>query len=289
MKLLLLGSTGLLGPAIAAEASRRGHEVIGAARTGADIALDITDEERLRAALAAVEPDVVVNCAALTSVDDSERDPELAYRINARPLALLADWSKKISGRRLLQISTDHYFTAGGARPHAEGDAVDLVNEYARTKHAGEALALSSPNALVLRTAFVGIRNWPRPTLAEWAIRAILAGETLSLFDDAFTSCIDVGAVAQAALDLLEKGATGLLNVASRQVFTKGDLIREIARQLGRPLNSIPASIADLKPARPSSLGLDVSAAERRLGYRLPTLEEVVNAVLKQYQGCALA
>lgn len=286
MKLLLLGSTGLLGPAIAAEASRRGHQVVGAARNGAEIAVDIADDAQLLDALASVEQDAVVNCVALTSVDDCERDPGLAFRVNARPLSLLAEWSKSNS-RKLLHISTDHYFTTGGARPHGEADPVDLVNEYARSKYAGEAFALTSPHALVIRTAIVGIRGWERLTLAEWAICAIEAGDQVTVFDDAFTSCIDVGTLARASLDLLEQGATGLFNVASREVFTKGDLIREIARQMDRALNATSASVNGLSPARPSSLGLDVGAAEQRLGYHLPTLEQVVSAVLKQYKGSA--
>jgi dTDP-4-dehydrorhamnose reductase len=283
MKLLLLGSTGLLGPAIAAEASRRGHMVIGAARRGAELAVDIAEDAQLLAGLAKVESDAVINCAALTSVDDCERDPGLAYRLNARPLSLLAEWSRE-TGRPLLHTSTDHYFIGGGARSHDESEPVELVNEYARTKYAGEAFALTSPHSLVIRTAIVGIRGWPKPTLAEWAISAIEAGDELTVFDDAFTSCIDVSSLARASLDLLEQGATGLLNVASREVFTKGDLIREIARQMKVSLKSTPASVKDLRPPRPSSLGLDVSAAERRLGYHLPILEEVVTAVLKQYR-----
>jgi dTDP-4-dehydrorhamnose reductase len=288
MKLLLLGSTGLLGPAMAAEASRRGHQVIGAARKGADLTLDIADDGQLVKALADVDPEMIVNCAAMTSVDDCEQDPGLAYRINARPLALLADWSKE-GGRRLIQISTDHYFPDGGARPHGESEPVSLLNDYARTKFAGEAFALTSPSALVFRTAILGIRNWPRPTLAEWAIKAIETGDTVTVFDDAFTSCIDVGTFVKVAFDLIDLGATGLINIGSRNVYSKGDLIREFARQLGQPLNSTAASVKDLRPVRPSSLGLDVSAAQQRLSYQLPTLEEVVAAVLKQYEGCGHA
>lgn len=286
MKLLLLGSTGLLGPAIAAEASQRGHEVVGAARHGAEIAVDIANDAQLLDTLASASPDAVINCAALTSVDDCERDPDLAYRVNARALALLAVWSRN-TGRMLLHVSTDHYFTTGGAQPHGEGEPVELLNEYARTKYAGEAFALTSQLALVIRTAIVGIRGWPTPTLAEWAIGAIERGEEVTVFDDAFTSCIDVGALACAAIDLLEQGAAGLFNVASHEVFTKADLIRELARQMERPLKAVSASVSDLTPPRPSSLGLDVSVAEQRLGYRLPNLEEVVASVLKQYKEAA--
>lgn len=283
MKLLLLGSTGLLGPALAADATRRGHQVIGAARNNAQLAVDIADDAQLLGALADADPDAVVNCAALTSVDDCENDHGLAYRVNGRPLSLLANWSK-LTGKPLVHISTDHFFVEGGAKPHSENEPVTLVNEYARTKYAGEAFALTSPHALVIRTAIVGIRRWETPTLAEWAISAIRRGEEVKVFDDAFTSCIDVTRLARAVLSLLEQGATGLINVASREVFTKGDLIRELARQMGRPLKAVPASVKDVKPVRPDSLGLDVGGAEQKLGYQLPSLRDVVASVLNQYE-----
>src|SRR3989338_815561 len=168
MKTLLLGSTGLLGPSVAREAYRRSHVLLDAARREASITLDIADNQALRSLLDEENPDLVINCAALVNVELCESDPTLAWHVNARPLAFLAEWSRTTGGR-LLHVSTDHYFTEGGAAPHAETAPISLVNEYARTKFAAEAFALTAPNALVLRTSIVGIRGWENPTLAEWA------------------------------------------------------------------------------------------------------------------------
>src|SRR5258708_38304136 len=190
--------------------------------------------------------DGVFNCAPISDIEECEKDPALAYRVNTRPLALLADWSRK-EARAIVHVSTDHFFTDGAGKAHREDEPASLVNEYARTKYASEAFALTSPYALVLRTSIIGIRNWPKPTLAEWAICAIEAGERMTLFDDAFTSSIDTGTCAGAALDLLSQGATGLVNLGSRQVYTKASLVREIARQLGRDLNEpLVGSVASL-------------------------------------------
>jgi dTDP-4-dehydrorhamnose reductase len=129
------------------------------------------------------------------------------------------------------------------------------------------------------------MRGWANPTFAEWAISCIEHGETMTLFEDAFVSSIDVRAFARAALDLAERGATGLLNVAAREVFTKGDFIRALAEQLGKPLvEPKSGSVADLRPARAGSLGLDVSAAERVLGYDLADMQSVAAAVVGQYR-----
>lgn len=285
MKLLVLGSTGLLGQAIVREARARSCEIVTAARSGAEIRLDVTDELALDRALDVVRPDAVVNCAALTDIAECERDPGRAYAINARPLAFLACWSNGRE-RPLVQISTDHFFCNKGSRRHGEHDPVTFANEYARTKFAGERFALTAPMALVLRTNIVGVRGWEEPSFAEWAIRSIERGDPITLFDDAYVSSIDVQNCAAAALTLLDRGATGLLNLGSRNVFSKGDLIRALARHLGVEMhNSRAGSVRDLNPLRADSLGLNVSAAEEKLGHRLPDLEAVAASVVDQYRG----
>lgn len=284
MKTLLLGSTGLLGQAMSAELDRRSWPSIRAARSDAPVSLDIADLEALARVLEAESPELVVNCAALADIPRCETEPALAWTINARPVALLADWSKR-SGGRLLQVSTDHFFTDGGARAHSEDEAPHFLNEYARSKFTAEAFALSAPLALVLRTSIVGLRGWEQPTFAEWAIRSIEQDEPITLYSDAYTSAIDTRAFARAALDLVERGARGLLNCAASEVYTKEALIRALAAGLGRTLdNAVQGSASELVPRRPTSLGLDVARAEAMLGYRLPGLPQVVEALLDQYR-----
>jgi dTDP-4-dehydrorhamnose reductase len=284
MKTLLLGSTGLLGQAVAQEARRRGAELREAARRGAPIQVDIADDAALCALLDAERPDLVVNCAALVDIDLCERDPALAWRVNARPLAFLAAWSKATGGR-LLHISTDQYFTEGCTLAHDEMAPVSLVNEYARSKFAGEALALTAANALVLRTSIVGARGWEQPTFAEWAIDTVENDRPVTLFSDAWSSSIDVTAFVRAAFDMVEAGASGLYNLAAHEVYTKEQFVREIARQRGLSLTAAKTgSVRMLSTPRAHCLGLDVRRAEAVLGYPLPNLAEVVASLLQQYK-----
>lgn len=281
MKALLLGSTGLLGQAMAKEASRRGHSLRGVARKGAEISLDISDDRSLQLALADERPDVVINCAALTSIEECERDLCRAWSINTRPLSILSEWSRATGGR-FVQVSTDHFFNEGGPVPHDEETPVTIVNEYARTKHAAELISLTSPNALVLRTSIVGIRGWPEPTLAEWAIDVVKNDRPAKLFSDAFTSSIDVRSLARATFDLMDLGVTGLLNVAAGEIYSKEAFVREIAAQLGLLISAQTAvSAVDHAANRATCLGLAVSRAEAILGYRLPSLKDVVASILE--------
>jgi dTDP-4-dehydrorhamnose reductase len=283
MRLLLLGSTGLLGQAAKLEGMRRGWTVYGAARSGAELALDISDDSALASTLATVAPEVVVNCAALVDIQRCEEDPSLAYCVNARPVAHLAAWSQQ-TGRRLVHISTDHFFVEGGARPHTENDPIAFANEYARSKFAGEAFALVARRALVLRTSIVGIRGWGTASFAEWVIKAVVGQVPVTAFADAYTSSIDVQSFAAAAFDFIDLPVYGLLNLASSEVYSKKDFVLEMARQLDREVDILDALVRCQKPPRAASLGLDVSRAEKYLGRPLPGLKLVVAAVIKQFK-----
>ena len=287
MTVLLLGSTGLLGQALAAEARARGLSLLTAARRGADLDLDIADLPRLGEALATVAPAAVINAAAMVDVATSDASPGVAYAVNAAPVALLAEWAKG-EGRRLVHVSTDHFFIEGGARPHGEDETVALLNQYAATKYAAEAFALTAPSALVLRTSIVGLRRRGAPTFAEWAIGVVTEDRPVTLFADAWTSSIDVGACARATFDLFDHGAAGRLNLGAREVYSKAAFIHALAAAFGRPLTrAATGSVADLHPPRPASLGLDVTRAQALLDWRLPDLAAVIEAVLASHRSPA--
>jgi dTDP-4-dehydrorhamnose reductase len=283
--LLVLGATGLLGQAMVAEARARGIVVRGAARKGADIALDVTDPAALVRVLEAERPNTIVNCAALVDVAACEADPGRAYKINAAPSLSLGGWCRAARAK-LVQVSTDHFFDEDGPAAHDEDARVTLLNHYAATKYAAERFALLDPGALVLRTSIVGIRAWAQPSFAEWAIAAILEDREMTLFEDAYTSSIDTPSFANACLDLVEADASGLLNLAASQVYSKEAFIRALAEVLGKSLRHAKAgTVGMLSPPRPRSLGLDVARAECLLGRTLPDLDAVVRNIVSVYWG----
>ncbi|MBF0154667.1 MAG: sugar nucleotide-binding protein [Magnetococcales bacterium] len=281
--LLILGASGTLGQALLAEGRARGLSMAGAARKGADLALDMTRDADLQAVLHHSSAEVVINAAASTDLEACERDPCMAYAINARAVALVARTCQE-QGRQLIQVSTDHYFVDQGATPHDEQASVSLVNEYARSKFAGEALALTAPGALVVRTNVTGWRGWAgKPTFIEWAVQSLEAGIPLNLFHDYYTSTLHASALARGILDLWQRKATGMIHLASRQVSSKQEFILALARRMGIPrVNHTPGSVRLLSTPRAESCGLNVALAESVLGYALPTLDEVVDALIAE-------
>lgn len=284
--LLVLGSTGLLGQAVTAEARARAQPCWGVARSGSDRDVDLSDDAALEALVLELRPSMIVNCVAVTSLDLCETNPALAFAVNARIPGLLAPLAGELDAQ-LVHISSDHYFTGDGARKHTEEAEVKLVNDYARSKYAGERLALTNATALVVRTNIVGLRRWPgRPTFAEWALAGIESDASMVLFDDFFTSSMSARSCAAAILDLVNVGAAGLLNVASSQVSSKRDFVLALAHELQRELrHARHGSVRELQPRRAESLGLDVTRAQRLLDRRLPDLSATVTELVADLRG----
>ena len=279
--LLIIGSTGTLGQALRRTAAARKLKVQGAARKGAEITLDIRDAGAISALFRTERPKLVVNCAAVTDLDLCERQPETAYLVNARAAGLITANSRQI-GARCAHVSTDHFFTGDGARLHDEAAPVCLINEYARSKYAGEALALAVPGTLVVRTNLTGWRGWPgQTTFLEWAVGALERHEAIAGFADFYTSTLDADTLANAIVDLAATGAAGLFNVAACEAADKATFLRHLAQGLDVPAEGIRnGSVRALATARAESLGLDVRKAEAALGYRLPGTKDVIAALI---------
>ncbi|MFJ5775472.1 dTDP-4-dehydrorhamnose reductase [Streptomyces sp. NPDC093094] len=153
MKWLVTGAGGMLGRDTVAALTRRGEDV-----TGLDhAALDITRQEPVDEAFAAHRPDLVVNCAAYTAVDDAESDEERALLVNAEGPRHIAR-ACAATGARLLHVSTDYVFS-GRARtaPYPEDHPPAPRTAYGRTKLAGEqaVLAVLPETSAVVRTAWL--------------------------------------------------------------------------------------------------------------------------------------
>ncbi|MNE27170.1 dTDP-4-dehydrorhamnose reductase [compost metagenome] len=196
----------------------------------------------------------------------------------------MSSWSDE-TRRPLVHISTDQFYTGDGTMAHDEGHPVTIQNNYASTKFIGEQLALASGNSLVLRTAIVGIRGWERLTFAEWALDAVLNDRGVRLFQDAYTSAIDVESVALTIHGLLDGGHRGLFNVGTQEVYSKADFVLKISHALGKPLtNATLGSVKEMPARRGDSLGLDVTKVQEALSRQMPTLEDVVTNVIQQHK-----
>jgi dTDP-4-dehydrorhamnose reductase len=284
-KIIVMGGTGLLGQALQKEITHRGYNCYTVARFDAQYCIDITKDIEITNLLNDIKPDVVINAVAIVNHKICDENPDLAYKTNARPSSILANLSSEL-GYKYVYISTDGYFNGDKNKKHSEDTPVLLLNEYARTKYIGEIFSLTNRNSLVARTNIVGFRNKKNaPTFVEWVINSLKNKEEMTLFDDYYTSSISVAQFSKALLDLIDKDTKGIVNLAGSEVSSKKEFIEKLAEVFNFSLeNTKTGKVASLTTSkRADSLGLDVSKAEKILEYKLPTLDEVISQLKKEY------
>jgi dTDP-4-dehydrorhamnose reductase len=121
--------------------------------------LDLSAPEAIRRAVQEIRPQLIINAAAYTAVDQAERNEPAAHAINAVAPGILAEQAKKI-GAALIHYSTDYVFDGTKTTPYEESDPTNPVGAYGRTKLAGEqAIRDSGVAYLIFRTAWVYSRR----------------------------------------------------------------------------------------------------------------------------------
>jgi dTDP-4-dehydrorhamnose reductase len=150
MNILLIGSNGQVGYELQRSLACLGN-VISTDRSQ----LDMTDNEAIRARVAEIVPDIIVNAAAYTAVDKAETEQTLALQINAEAVRVLAEEAKRHNSV-LIHYSTDYVFEGSSEQPWLENDLLAPINYYGESKLLGErAIQQSGCHYLILRTSWV--------------------------------------------------------------------------------------------------------------------------------------
>jgi dTDP-4-dehydrorhamnose reductase len=276
---VVLGAGGMLGRRIVARLDERGALYRAYARSD----LDITDARTLRRLVAEPHPSLIINCAAYTRVDDCETHIEQAMAVNGAAVGELADLARELDVQ-LVHISSDYVFAGDGGRPYREDDPTappESLSAYGRSKLEGDARILASGcRHLIARTSWVygpGGSNF-----VDTIIKAAATRPELKVVDDQRgrpTYTVDLAAGIMA---LLDRGASGIVNVTNSDECTWFDFAREIAAALELKTPIHPCTSAEFpRPAkRPAYSVLDVSRYAQLTGAPLRSWREAVRAYL---------
>lgn len=151
MKVIVTGSSGLVGRAVVSHVAAEGETVVGFDHA----ALDITDESAIEKTFAFERPEVVVNCAAWTDVDGCESDREHAMAANAQGPQLLATACRKIDAL-FITISTDYVFDGTKEGFYTQRDEPNPLSVYGVSKLEGERRAQAAwARTIVVRSGYI--------------------------------------------------------------------------------------------------------------------------------------
>ncbi|MEI8233143.1 MAG: dTDP-4-dehydrorhamnose reductase [Verrucomicrobiota bacterium] len=173
LTLVLLGSGGRLGAALARGAAAHGARVLGFSHQD----LDLACPEALDQALRPLSFDVLVNCAALTNVDFCQTHPDEAFAVNARAVRQIAEICDR-KRARCIHISTDYVFDGTQRTPYAETDPARPLSVYGESKRQGE-IELLDVNASFLAARVSWVFGPDRPSFVDQILRR--ARETADL------------------------------------------------------------------------------------------------------------
>ncbi len=226
MRVLIIGASGMLGRDLQKEWTK--DELIPASSKDADI----RDAKQVRSLISRTRPEAIVLAAAYTDVDGSERNSEVAFAINAQGTENVALAAAEI-GAPMLFVSTDYVYDGTSTRAYEPTDAIAPLNEYGKSKAAGEAAVRAHARAwCIVRTSWLfgaGGASFP-----EKILRAAETRPELTVVADQTGSPTFTRDLAGAIRDLVRKKGQGVVNVTNAGSCTWCEFAAEVLRQAGR-------------------------------------------------------
>ncbi|RIK37482.1 MAG: dTDP-4-dehydrorhamnose reductase [Chloroflexi bacterium] len=277
MHLLLIGSRGQLGRALEdMYCASSGVRVTTGNRPQLDIANPAIAEQ-----IAALAPDVVVNCAAWTDVDAAESNPEQAYAVNALGPHYLAEGCRRC-GAMLVQVSTNEVFAGEPGRIYREYDEPQPGSVYARTKLGGERAVIQRLDRFIIaRTAWLfgpGGTNFPSKITA-----AADKYGALRVVRDEWGNPTYAPDAAAAIAQLIDWGWSGIYHIVNQGQASRFEFAQIVLQASGRghiPLT--PISHAEWPRAtQPPLHAVLANQAAAALGIQLRPWQEAVKEYLR--------
>lgn len=298
MKILLFGKNGQVGWELQRSLAPL-CELIALDRDDAEpLSGDLADPASLEATVRRVRPDVIVNAAAHTAVDQAESEPEVARAINATAPGVLAR-EAAVTGAWLVHYSTDYVFDGSGSAPWAEDDRTGPLNVYGQTKLEGEQLIRASGcRHLILRTSWVYASRGQN--FARTMLRLAAERDSLKVIDDQHGAPTGADLLADVTAHALlaairRPELAGTYHVAaSGETTWHGYACRvvETARAAGQPIRvesdgiyPVPSTAFSTAAKRPGNSRLSTRKFQRAFGLFLPDWRKGVDRMLAEILG----
>jgi dTDP-4-dehydrorhamnose reductase len=235
--------------------------------------LDLLDFAAVRREFQNDQPQLVIHCAAVTTIAEAQKNPGLARRVNVEVTTLLAELAAEIP---FVFFSTDLVFD-GRKGNYAEADAPNPLHLYGETKVSAEEIVLKNSRHLVLRTSLNGgISRAGNRAFNEQLRLSLRVGMPMKLFTDEFRSPIPAVETARAVWDLAGKNCAGIIHVAGAERLSRWQIGQLLLPRWPEIKTRIePGSAKDFPgPPRAPDTSLDISKAQSILSTPLPGLSK---------------
>ena len=297
MKILITGSNGLLGQKIAALlAHETDFEVLLTSIEKENFQkeirfdyhqLDLTIKSDVKGLIRSYRPDVIINSAAFTNVDECENQREYAWRLNVDAVKNLI-FGARVTDSRIIHLSTDYIFD-GKNGPYSEQDTPNPVSYYGRTKLASEnALQESGIKFCIIRSMVLyGSGKLIRPNFVLWMVKNLQGNQSIKVVDDQIGNPTLVDDLAYGIIKIVRGKRTGIYNMSGSELISRYEFAKKVAKVFElNPILIKPVSTADLgQPAqRPLKSGLICFKAESEMSIKFLNADEGLHVLRRQIE-----
>ena len=248
MKILIIGSTGILGTELFRAFSTSGHQVF----TPNSTELNLLNATSIHEVINSVKPNFVINCAAWTDVDGAQTHEEEAFALNAEAVGVLGRVTQALDVS-IIHISTDYVFNGLSMFPYSEKDPTDPINVYGASKLKGEELLLAAhpQKSWVIRTSW--LYGPTGKNFVKSIARKALKNEAANVVNDQIGSPTNASDLAVGILSLVEKRPEpGLYNYSNQGVVSWYGFAEKIYKLIGADMQLLtPISTSDLNIKAP--------------------------------------
>jgi dTDP-4-dehydrorhamnose reductase len=249
MKILLLGKNGQLGKEL-----DRNLKQIGDLTSLCRLDIDITNFDKIKTYIQKIKPDVIVNAAAYTNVDNAETEKAIAYKVNSHAVLNLAEVCQE-NDIWLIHYSTDYVFDGKKTSPYTELHETCPVNTYGKSKLQGEeAITQMGCKNLIFRTTWVIGKDGKN--FAKTMLNLAKTRDSLSVIDDQIgvptTPSLISKVTVEAIKSILQNkpwpiGIYNLTPKGSANWYEIAKLTLRIAKDHGINLKVLPSEIKPIK------------------------------------------
>ena len=283
MKIIITGANGMLGSSLCqlyhnkhkVHALHRDKECFTAC--SADYSLDLTEKSKVGDVFNQINPDLVIHCASLTSLERCEQNPDLAMSAN---VSVSENVTRSCSAEtKLVYISTDQVYGLTADRSETNMN-LKPISQYGKTKYLGEKKCIeNSPNSIIIRTNIFGWNvNPAKVSSAEWIYNSLNCGERITLFTDYIFSPIYTDCLGEIIMNLVHINFSGIINVSSPEPCSKYEFGIQLAEEFGFDKSLINKGLIDdhdFEAQRPKNLKLNTEKLNH-LGIKIPDYRESI-------------
>lgn len=294
MKILITGSNGLLGQKLVELCAKKADlEVIATARGENRLSdgnytynqMNIADRNQVNMIIGKHKPDVVINTAAMTNVDQCEQNQKECWEINVTAVEYLIE-SCNANNTHLVHVSTDFIFD-GSHGPLEENEQPNPVNYYGESKLAAERLIQEKANSwAILRTVLVyGIaQDMSRSNIILWVKKSLEEGKEINVVNDQWRTPTLAEDLAMGCYLAANNKAKGIFHISGKDMLTPYEIAIKTADFFNLDkylINETDGSKFKQPAKRPPKTGFIIDKARKELDYEPRSFEEGLEILKK--------